>query len=124
MSAQLIANVIAKLPELTIDGIAPFPPANVLPAPSPSYHELRQAELLKDLSGFNAACAWLENQSKTDTLNLKHDSYGLKHALERATGLYVAHGTFIAAAIHMGFVCEQVPGTMSARFCMSGKFLG
>ncbi len=48
-------------------------------------------------------CEWLAPIEKTKTLNQKRSSYGLKHLVERHYGRYCSNGSFIAAAIFMGF---------------------
>lgn len=83
--------------------------------------------MLKDVTGFEAACDWLSTQSKIKTMNPNHSSYGLKHIVERASKAkgasktYVSNGTFIAAAIHMGFAYKHIPGSLNAMFGISEK---
>ncbi len=55
--------------------------------------------------------AWLErNATHRHTINTRHSSYGLKHAVERDSNSggrreYVSNGSFICAAIDLGYKC-------------------
>lgn len=44
---------------------------------------------------------------KTETFNLKHTSYGLKHILQRQDGTYLTNGQFKAAMLLAGFSCKD-----------------
>ncbi|MDC3956273.1 hypothetical protein KEG38_20600 [Polyangium jinanense] len=64
------------------------------------------AEHLEEL----AACAdWIKRQRPIASYNVRHTSYGYKHSVERwfdergGPHLYVANGSFIAAALGLGF---------------------
>jgi len=57
-----------------------------------------------------AACAdWIRRQEKTKSFNMRRTSYSYKHAVERwfkhrgGPHLYVSNGSFIAAALGLGF---------------------
>jgi hypothetical protein len=65
------------------------------------------------LTQFETARVWLRRWKKTQKLNYRFTSYGLKHAAEREIG-YISNGLFIAAAIAEGFdYCRKGP---NARF--------
>lgn len=71
-------------------------------------------ELADALDQIAAAADWIAQQQESIRFNTKHDSYGYKHHVERwfdARGgphLYVSNGSFIAAAIGLGW--ETRPG--------------
>lgn len=46
--------------------------------------------------------------NRRKTINTKHNSYGWKHVVERATGKYVSNGAFICAALHLGYKIKRV----------------
>src|SRR5690349_15433306 len=82
------------------------------------------------LSEHVAICrAWIEkNCALRKSLNLRHSSYGLKHAVEHdsreANGgssySYVTNGAFIQAAIELGYTAVQCHlGSPNANFNMS-----
>ncbi|MEU1216618.1 hypothetical protein ABZ424_30305 [Streptomyces sp. NPDC005790] len=50
------------------------------------------------LDEVQAAYAWIAEQTWL-TVPAESSSYGLKHAMERVTGMYVTNGAFIAAAL-------------------------
>jgi hypothetical protein len=68
-----------------------------------------------------SACAWFirEMCAPTKTLRRSVSSYGWKHLVENALGLYVSNGAFIAAAILCGYRVERVgPRNPNAVFNM------
>ena len=50
---------------------------------------------------------WLAQVEKSEAINFRQSSYGLKHWVEQHSGLYCCNGAFIAAAIHHGFEFVQ-----------------
>jgi hypothetical protein len=60
----------------------------------------------RSLAQFVAARGWLRQFSKTEALNRRGTSYGLKHFAEDDIG-YVTNGVFIAAAIAEGFTVRR-----------------
>jgi hypothetical protein len=59
-------------------------------------------QMMNRVIEFSRTVDWLRNQKRTKHPNPRVSSYGLKHVMERQTGLYVTNGLFIAAAIHLG----------------------
>lgn len=69
----------------------------------PGTDEKRREMLESHIEVFYRCCVRLNTVPKSLTFNRHHDSYGLKHVLERAIGMYVANGTAIAALIATGY---------------------
>jgi hypothetical protein len=76
-------------------------------------------ELKNDLAGFQAACVYLTYMKKTPEINMDISSYGYKHRVEDMGYHYVYNGSFIAAAIHMGFKIDTRTDTPNAAFNIS-----
>jgi hypothetical protein len=76
-----------------------------------------------------AACAdWIKRQQPIRSYNLRHTSYGYKHSVERwfdergGPHLYVANGSFIAAALSLGFEAKlDHPGSPNVHFTFSER---
>ena len=81
--------------------------------------ERDREELRNDLAGFQAACVYLTYMKKTPEINMDISSYGYKHRVENMGYPYLFNGTFIAAAIHMGFKMDTRPDTPNAAFNIS-----
>ena len=81
--------------------------------------ERDREELNKDLAGFQAACVYLSRVNKTKSINMAVSSYGYKHRVENMGYPYLFNGTFIAAAIHMGFKIDTSMDTPNAAFNIS-----
>lgn len=115
---QTVAEVMQQHPRLGSFGIGVF-------APMRKTAEQRRVELTADreeLAGSEAivqtTAAWLrENITpiKTPTVS----SYSVKHVMQRATGIYVTNGEFIAAALIAGYTYKYAQPNvlfgMSAR---------
>lgn len=78
--------------------------------------EREREELRNDLAGFQAACVYLSRVNKTKSINTTVSSYGYKHRVEEMGYPYLFNGTFIAAAIHMGFKIDTSMDTPNAAF--------
>ena len=76
-------------------------------------------ELRNDLAGFQAACVYLSYMKKTKSIDMAVSSYGYKHRVEDMGYPYLYNGTFIAAAIHMGFKIDTRSDTPNAAFNIS-----
>ena len=72
----------------------------------------RDREELKN----DAACVYLSRVNKTKSINMAVSSYGYKHRVEAMGYPYLFNGTFIAAAIHMGFKIDTRMDTPNAAF--------
>jgi len=58
------------------------------------------------MEAVNLCAEWLLEHDGLDrrkTINRSLSSYGLKHAVERDKGIYVANGEFICAALALGY---------------------
>lgn len=111
MSTSAIAAVLKTLPDLTPNGLGLYEEFTTYVPPEERAVRIHaeQERLLADVAGFEAACSWLKSRAKIKSINRKHCSYGLKHYMERDKFGYVSQGTFIAAAVHMGFnyACDK-----------------
>lgn len=86
----------------------------------PGTEENRQEMLDSHVEVFYRCCVLLDSVEKSMTFNRHHVSYGLKHVLERAIGMYVANGVAIAALVATGYAI--VPsGEVNVRFNMSER---
>ena len=87
-----------------------------------------RATLRNALEECQRCCTYLQHMDKIKSVRHKLGSYGLKHGVERyyrSRGLahgdaYVSNGSFICAAIHMGFrVIRKRPESPNAWICAS-----
>ena len=101
-----IADIMAQHPQLCLNGLD-----------GPWTEEKRREMLEEHAEPFRRACLLLMSVSKTKMLNRNHTSYGLKHVLERAAGVYVANGIAIAALIATGYQIKAHHG-INALFNM------
>lgn len=91
----------------------------------------RQRQALFDHLDEIAACAdWIKRQKKIKTFNTSRTSYGYKHAVERwfrlrgGPHLYASNGSFIAAAIGLGFAARLAdPFSPNVHFQFSKRAL-
>jgi len=106
-------KVIQDYPDLTSNGFES--------SKSKEFEKNRQdrEELRNDLAGFQAACVYLSRVNKTKSINKAVSSYGYKHRVEEMGYPYLLNGTFIAAAIHMGFKIDTRMDTPNAAFNIS-----
>jgi hypothetical protein len=76
---------------------------------------------------FGVCCEWLKGCVRRKTVNASISSYTLKHMVEawaKKSGrddYYVSNGSFIAAAIHMGFAYKEDFDSPNVRFNISKK---
>jgi len=104
---EQLDKVMKDYPRLTSFGFGSFDLKNF---------ERDREELRNDLAGFQAACVYLTYMKKTPEINMDISSYGYKHRVEDMGYHYVYNGSFIAAAIHMGFKMDTRPDTPNAAF--------
>lgn len=81
-----------------------------------------RASLLDDyyVDRFLRAASFLSQFGRRKTINRKSSSYGLKHEAEKLAGGYVAIGTFIDAALALGFSAQPTdPESPNAWFNIS-----
>jgi len=132
MTAADVRSVLEKHWELTHFGMGPNKSNSEGASSYREAIERGQAELLRALGECNLACAFLRHVDKRKTINPKAgSSYGLKHAAQGfvrrlKTGGpdngYVANGSFICAAIHMGFEYRRTDlNSPNVFFNMSSK---
>lgn len=72
--------------------------------------DLRESrdQLLGSVEHCSNVCDWLYPVAKSKTINKQHSSYSLKHYVERLyKPFYCYNGSFIVAAIHLGFRCVR-----------------
>jgi len=84
----------------------------------PGTDENRREMLESHVEVFYRCCVLLESVNRSMTFNRHHDSYGLKHVLERAIGMYVANGIAIAALVATGYAILP-SGGVNVRFNIS-----
>ena len=114
---ELLARALEHEPRLTHFGIGVFEEGrrrqeaaksgNGIDAINREFQEERLA-LAKHLDEIAACADWIKRQRRIVSFNLKHTSYGYKHLVERwfagrGPYQYVANGSFIAAALGLGF---------------------
>lgn len=87
-----------------------------------------RAELWEHLDEIAACADWIRLQRPIASFNLRRTSYGYKHVIERwienrgGPHLYIANGSFVAAAVGMGFPARQGGfGSPNACFQFSEK---
>jgi hypothetical protein len=78
-------------------------------------------KLLAALAEVEACGKWLKKIKKTDEINDRHASGGLKHCVTRCGGGYVSNGALIAAAIILGFDHQVLDGGPNTRFNVSDE---
>jgi hypothetical protein len=106
-------KVMKDYPRLTSFGFGSYDPKNF---------ERDREELRNDLAGFQAACVYLSRVNKTKSINMAVSSYGYKHRVEDMGYPYLFNGTFIAAAIHMGYKIDTRSDTPNAAFNIFDPF--
>jgi hypothetical protein len=86
-----VAEVKAKYPDLTQYGFG-------------GKGEIR-------MEAVNLCAEWLlahDGLARRKTINTAWSSYGIKHAVERAKGQYVANGELICAALALGYKMRKI----------------
>ncbi len=69
----------------------------------------------------NIACNWInENVIRRKKPNYEKTSYGLKHLLEKDTGLYLTNNEFKDAMLMCGFEPSN-PNELNWSYCISNK---
>jgi len=124
---EALLDLMAKEPQLTSFGFGIY---NGLPLDlkirDNEYAKCRE-ELRTDTERISVLMHWLrEHIRPRKTINRQHSSYGLKHYVERyfqAKGapIYVPNGSFIAAALLVGYSCRRYPGSPNPDFGMSER---
>jgi hypothetical protein len=105
MTKSDLQRVLKRLPELTGYGIGAYDWRNKTEDQRRDEIAAEQKEMTERIGDLNAVCDWLKGISiRLVKPNPSADSYHLKHLMEGQTGRYVDNGTFIAAAVHSGFM--------------------
>jgi hypothetical protein len=114
---DLLAHAQREIPELTRFGVGVFSQTKVLREVGPDglrkkVEEGRQ-ELADHLDEIAMCADWAKLQQPTKAINRRHSSYGYKHHVEswcrkrnkcgEDLPTYFANGSFIAAAVGLGF---------------------
>ncbi|MBC3810091.1 hypothetical protein [Undibacterium aquatile] len=124
-----IRAVMEKWPHLSHSGF------EVSCRPNESYREVLAAsrkQLLEAVDECNRAARFLKHIERRKTINLKAgSSYGLKHEVEyfchsfpnaEYTNQYVANGSFICVALHLGFEVQPTHfGSPNVYFNISSR---
>ncbi|MFZ2447073.1 MAG: hypothetical protein WAW37_12000 [Syntrophobacteraceae bacterium] len=78
--------------------------------------------LAKSFEMFQVCLEYLKFCKPIKTINPRvGSSYGLKHEVERWSGVYVHNGAFIAAVIHAGIKYKIIPGSPNISLAISSK---
>ncbi|MFG2825319.1 hypothetical protein ACGFX4_38560 [Kitasatospora sp. NPDC048365] len=98
----LLGHVMQEHPELGDFGIGVFDPRRKTAAQRQTELATHRRELARSVAGVMQTVAWLDG-NVTPIKTPTYSSYGVKHIMERDSGLYVTNGVFIAAALIAGY---------------------
>ncbi len=128
MTVKDIDHVIAQYPRLTHFGFGVFDEAGMSYADLQEKMDRNKEELRNAVDECNRACRFIAHLDKRQTFNNFSTSYGLKHQVEHflsyqddIDNTYIANGSFICAAIHMGFKVKESYLSPNAIFNISSK---
>ncbi|KIZ38072.1 MULTISPECIES: hypothetical protein [Rhodopseudomonas] len=114
MAHDAISQVMARCPDLTIDGLNGRKREN--------FDERREALLSESgVREFEIARVWLSEVPARATPNKVCDSYRVKHVIETWAGTYVANGACIAAALSIGIAIAECPSGINAWLGIAGQ---
>ncbi len=109
-----IADVMARYPDLTIDGLNGHRRED--------FNERRAALLSESgIREFEHARCWLSMVPRRTSPNRDCDSYRIKHVIEHWVGTYVANGACIAAALSLGMAISMCPSGINAWLGIAGQ---
>lgn len=129
-AAELLSAAIAKVPALTRFGVGLFCQGSVRAEHGAEHVRQQitvgQVELSRRLGEIAIAADWCKMQVPIAHVNLKCSSYTYKHDVEAWTERmgerqYVSNGSFIAAAVGLGFAFAVDPPNV--HFAFSAKSL-
>lgn len=88
--------------------------------------EKERADLRLAVDEVRAAADWISRQERSARANKSHSSYGYKHHVERwfrkrGGNVYVANGSFIAAAVGLGWNLIPIPDSPNVGFCFAER---
>jgi hypothetical protein len=125
---RLIAISLSTEPRLCHFGIGIYDERRVLRESGKAAVDEKLASerqrLAEAIDEVRAAADWVKGQQRSPTINDLRSSYGYKHCVERwfrtkGTRVYVANGSFIAAAIGLGWEHEISDGSPNVGFAFS-----
>lgn len=123
MTKEIIRRILDIEPNLTDFGMGIYEfGLNMTPEERKTKFIEKQNSLLNNVEQFQKACQWLSTKDKINSINQKHNSYGLKHLAEKEIG-YITNGIFIAAAIHCGFKVKKFDDSPNVCINISEKSL-
>lgn len=111
-----IGHIIRRIPELTASGIGLDNP-DLSPYARARQFAQQQKSLLEGHDSFKFAFHWITQIDSSPTIDHKYSSYDLSLIVSESYG-HTTNGTFIAAAIHAGFLFERIPDTPHVYFNM------
>ncbi len=115
--ADELARIVAKNPDLTVDGLGVFRWPGEAPEVTAERRRANREQMSsgRSLEQFERARGWLRRFPKLKRPHRRWgSSYGLKHIAEREIG-YTTNGAFIAAALAEGFPTARIRGTTNVR---------
>jgi hypothetical protein len=120
MTRDEIAAVVERIPLLNINGTEVY--RNGGDTPAEIHARLREDRemLLRDVDGCSRAEAWLRDKPKIKTPRV--GSYWLKHVAEVDVG-YICNGSFVVAAIHLGFPYRMILDCPNPLIGISRRYL-
>ena len=107
--ASILGEMMNRYPMVTDYGMG-HAPGRTWP------DEEERAHLLSKDDEFCAAVAWITQNLETGQKFTAWSSYGLKHTMERSTGVYVSNGVFILAMMACGFDMQTFKGDPNVCF--------
>jgi hypothetical protein len=117
MTEQQFIDAIDAHPEITASGFGVTKWGNVTEA---------RAALYNFHEAFSRSYEFLQSKSREELRRLlQHDSYALKHVVERAAGTYVPEGAFDLAALVVGCTVDRmIEGSPSVYFQCPATVIG
>lgn len=130
MTAADIKVVMDNYPDLTHFGRGIYYESSASRDERTAKFRVQRDCLANAVDECNRAVRFLMHVNKRKTVNFTRTSYGLKHRVEHymknlpdVEDYYVANGSFICAAIHMGFIFApaKAPGSPNVCFNISDR---
>ena len=121
MTRDDIQRVMDTVPGLNYFGIGVFDPLSKSTEQQSAELRKGKQDLLNSIAECDKVAEWLKRVEKIKTMT--HNSYHLKHCVERDMGGHVSNGVFITVAIHAGFAYRTESGSANVLFGVSNKSL-
>ena len=121
----LLSRAITEVPDLTYFGIGIYNQQKVHREKGMDVvkQEIarRQAEMQEHLDEIALCADWIKQLKPIKTIETRHNSYGHKHRVEewierQGQREYIANGSFIAAAVGLGFRYKIYPPNVCFNF--------